>query len=360
MQVTFNEVQYNKQLITLGRESRGISQIELSKVLGLSQGKMSKIEHGLIALTIDELQDIARALDYPASFFQRNERVHGVGLSEFYHRKRQTVPQKVLNKIYAKLEARRMEIASLLKSIDLGEPNFPHMDPDKFNGDVAQIAQIVRANWLIPQGPIENVIEIIEEAGGIVVPFDFEESNIDAITVFHPNTPPLIFTNFNRSMDRIRFTLCHELGHIIMHRKPPSEETDIEDQADRFASEFLMPKSEISSSLSNVTIQKLASLKLFWKVSMAALLMRAAALGKINEGQNKYLWELLSKSGYRKKEPEELAPPKETPRLLDEIIKLHQTELNYSISDLSQVLNLNDSEFRTIYSQPNSHLRLVK
>ncbi|WP_342477422.1 XRE family transcriptional regulator [Paenibacillus sp. FSL H7-0350] len=360
MQVTYDELPFNKQLLTLARESRGISQIELAKSLGLSQGKMSKIENGLIGVTTEELENFAKYLDYPVSFFQRNEKVHGVGLSEFYHRKRQSVPQKSLNKIYAKLEARRMEISLLLKSVDLGEPDFHYMDPDRFNGDIPQIAATIRAAWHIPQGPIQNVVEVIENAGGIIIPFDFEGVNIDAITMFHPNTPPLVFTNFDRPMDRIRFTLCHELGHIIMHRKPPDEETDIEEQANIFASEFLMPKTEIIASLSELTLKKLASLKLYWKVAMSALLVRASTLGKVNAGQSKYLWEQLGKHGYKTKEPEELNPPKETPYMLEEVIKLHQEELGYSSSDLSRTLHLNDLEFRKMYTAHTSHLRLVK
>ncbi|MNB92890.1 helix-turn-helix protein [compost metagenome] len=360
MQVIYDEVPFNKRLVTLARESRGISQIELAKALGLSQGKMSKIENGLLGLSRDELSKIAIVLDYPFSFFQRDDKVHGVGLSEFYHRKRQSVPQKSLNKIYAKLETRRMELAQLLKSIDLGEPDFHYMDPDRFNDDVPRIAATIRAAWHIPKGPIQNVVEVIENAGGIIIPFDYEGVNIDAITMFHPNTPPLIFTNFDRPMDRIRFTLCHELGHIIMHRKPPGEDTDIEQQADTFAAEFLMPGEEIASSLGDLSLKKLASLKLYWRVSMSALLVRASALEKVNAGQSRYLWEELSKRGYKKQEPEELTPPKETPTMLSEILKLHHEDLGYSITDLSQALHLNEKEFRTMYSTQPSHLRLVK
>lgn len=359
MQLT-NSVEYNNQLVVLGRESRAISQSELAKKIGFSQGKLSKIENGLISITQDDLNKISDALSYPHNFFQREEKIYGVGLSEFFHRKKQAVPQKTLSTIYAKLELRRIEIQTLLKSVELDEPKFFHMDPEKYDGDIEKIAQTVRAALSIPNGPIQNVVDILEDAGAIVVPFDYEGANIDAICLSNPGVPPLIFTNFDRPMDRVRFTLCHELGHIIMHRRPPSEDVDIEDQADRFGSEFLMPKKEISHYLSGVNIQKLAALKPYWKVSMNALLKKAVDLNKITERQSRYLWTQMSKAGYRVKEPTELDLSYEKPTMLEEIMEIYQTDLRYTPRDLSSLTSLNESELQTLYPINTPRIRLIK
>lgn len=161
-------------------------------------------------------------------------------------------------------------------------------------------------------------------------------------------------------MDRIRFTLAHEIGHLIMHQIPPSDNSDIEKEADMFAAEFLMPKEAISYSLSDLSLQKLAALKPYWKVSMAALLKRAADLGKITQRQARYFWTQMGKKGYRIQEPPELTPPTETPWLLEEIIKVHKNDLKYSLSDLCNAISINENEFLSIYPHNSSHLRLVK
>lgn len=351
----------NPKMITLGRESRGFSQSSFARKIKVSQGKLSKIENGLLPITSeDELKKIATVLDYPLSFFKRSDEIYGVGLSEFFHRKRQNVSQKELNKIYALLELRRIEIATFLQSVDMGETDFFSLTPDENNGDVESIAQAVRATWKIPPGPVDNITNILEEAGAVIVPFDFGKANIDAISNWHPGLPPIIFINYDRPMDRIRFTLSHELGHLIMHGKPPSHLEDIENQADRFASEFLMPKRDISSSLNKMTLQKLAALKPVWKVSMASLLKRAADLNKITERQARYLWSQLSKAGYRTNEPPELNLPYEYPNILNEIVSVHKKDLKYSIKDLSSVLNLSELEFKYLYSNSEPSLRLVK
>ena len=346
-------------MVVLARESRGLSQKELSDMSGLSQGKLSKIENGLTNVTTEDIERLSTSLKYPLSFFARNERIYGVGLSEYFHRKRQSVSQKILNKVYAKLELRRMEIATLLKSVDLGEVTLPRIDPDDYGNDIEKIAQIVRATWQMPKGPVDNVVELIEEAGALIIPFDFEKANIDGISVWHAGMPPLIFINYDRPMDRIRFTLCHELGHLVLHRNPPTDGNDIEEQADRFASEFLMPKQDIAASLNNLSIQKLAALKPYWKTSMASLLKRASDLGKLTERQTRYFWMQMNKLGYRTMEPPELCPPVENPTLLDEIIKLHQSELRYSVNDMSRAMDLSPYEFQNLYMRNFGHLRLV-
>ncbi|AZK44961.1 XRE family transcriptional regulator [Paenibacillus lentus] len=359
MQLT-NNVIYNPQLVILGRESRSISQSELSKKLGFSQGKLSKIENGLISITQEELSKISETLNYPVNFFQRDEKVYGVGLSEFFHRKKQAVPQRQLSTIYARLELRRMEIQTLLKAVEMDEPAFFHMDPEQYDNDIEKIAQVTRAAFKIPSGPIQNVVDVLEDAGAIVIPFDFEGANIDAICLSNPGIPPLIFTNYDRPMDRIRFTLCHELGHIIMHRKPPSEDIDIEEQADLFSSEFLMPRKEIAHSLSGMNLQKLAALKPYWKVSMNALLKKAVDLKKITERQSRYLWTQMGKAGYRTSEPKELDLPFEKPTMLEEILHIYQSDLRYNSKDLSSATSLTEAEFQSIYPIETPRIRLVK
>ena len=90
----------------------------------------------------------------------------------------------------------------------------------------------------------------------------------------------------NSPTDRARFTLAHELAHLIMHRIPTP---DSEGEADRFASEFLMPARDIAADLNGFSLQKAAVLKPYWRVSMAALIQHAEDLSKITEWQHKNL-----------------------------------------------------------------------
>lgn len=92
---------------------------------------------------------------------------------------------------------------------------------------------------------------------------------------------------------------------------------NIEEEAHRFASEFLMPAAEIKTSLHRLDISKLASLRQYWKVSRQALVMRAYRLKTITEAQMRYLFIQFSQGGYCSREPEELDIPVEKPALLN-------------------------------------------
>ena len=51
--------------------------------------------------------------------------------------------------------------------------------------------------------------------------------------------------------DRKRMTLAHELGHIVMHSEPIHLSKQSEEEAMRFAAEFLMPAHLIRPSSDN-------------------------------------------------------------------------------------------------------------
>jgi Zn-dependent peptidase ImmA (M78 family) len=99
--------------------------------------------------------------------------------------------------------------------------------------------------------------------------------------------------------------MAHELGHIVLHHHLLAlpVDVDVESEANRFAAEFLMPASDIRGYLTRPSLESLASHTPHWKVSMGALLERAASLGKIIERQRRHLWMMMSRYGYRTIEP---------------------------------------------------------
>jgi hypothetical protein len=123
--------------------------------------------------------------------------------------------------------------------------------------------------------------------------------------------------------DRLRFSVAHELGHLILHREHGESEKEMDDEADRFASEFLLPEEPMRHELiPPITLTGLAQLKPRWKVSIQALIRRARDLEIITERQYKYLFQKLSKHGWRKQEPANLAVPVEKPRAIRQMAEL--------------------------------------
>ena len=348
--------QINPAMVTLARESRGLTQSEAAKLLVTTQTKLSRIEAGMASVDGDMLARLAEAFEYPVRFFTLTDPILGPGTSEFFHRRRQALSAKKLRQIHASLNVTIMNLARLLTAVDLPEDNIPRMDPEEYKS-AAGVARAVRAHWSLPAGPIHNVVQVIEDAGGIVIPCDFGTPLMDALSRYVPGMPHLFFVNRTMPADRQRLTLAHELGHAIMHHMPyPS----MEDEAYQFGAEFLMPANEIRAQFDRVDIAKLADMKPYWKVSMAALLYRARDVGKLSPRMERFLWMQMGKHGFRTHEPE-LGVVVEEPTTLKEIFAVHTDELGFGLEELSSLMVLSQAETRAKYNvEPTMRERKIR
>ena len=118
-----------------------------------------------------------------------------------------------------------------------------------------------------------------------------------------------------------------------MHRFPKAETWKRQDE---FAVALLMPAADIRPYLvgKKIDLSTLAALKPEWRVSMAALLMRAHKLKLLSDNQYTYLWKQMSARGYRLREPPETEFTPETPDLMRRIIRVHFDALGYSKAEL--------------------------
>ena len=142
-----------------------------------------------------------------------------------------------------------------------------------------------------------------------------------------------------------------------MHATPTPDQ---EKEADRFASEFLMPAEQIEPELQGLTLAKLADLKERWKVSMQALIRRAYQLGAISERQQRSFFMRMSQMGYRKAEP--FSFPQEEPTLLRQVLAVHVTDHGYTPEELSRAALMFEDEFRSVYlgGDQARHLHAVR
>jgi len=346
-------MQFNYNMLCLARDSRELTQSGLADRMKITQGTLSKYETGLLAPPEDVVREFANALAYPESFFFQGEQAYG--FPPFHFRKRKKLGQKAMNRIIAEMNIRRMHVKRLALSYERDSTGFiPEIDMDEYQGiskrrpTIEDIAQHVREAWGVPRGPIENMVGLIERNGGIVVPCEFGTDLIDAMSQRIDGMPVLFFVNKAAPADRIRFTLAHELGHMILHTLSLSEDDTMEDQADAFAGAFLLPTDEIRPQLRRIDLPHLANLKGYWKVSIAALMMRADRLDLITPYQRKVFWMDMSRAGYRKSEPNE--PAAESPEAIGRMIRFHQRQLGYTNTDVSTLLYLLPSEFTRLYS----------
>lgn len=350
------EAKFNAAMLTLARCARDLTQAEAARESGVTQALISKIENNLISTpSEDVVQAFADALKFPVEFFYQNERA--LGFPHFHHRKRSRLGVKVLNRIEADINIKRQHIIRLLKSYEtnISRP-IPQIDLENINSTPAKLAEKMREYWVMPRGPVQNMVELIESAGGIVILCDFGTSLLDGISFRLADLPPLFFMNKNVPADRFRFSLAHELGHMIMHNIPEDDDT-LERQADEFAGAFLMPPQEVRPYLVDASIAKLARAKPYWLVSIKALIRRSYELKLITPHQYKMLCIEYNKAGYASGEP--LPLEYEQPTMVGKMIDHHIQALNYTPKELSKILLLQEEEFCQHYI-PQPKIRLIK
>src|SRR5260221_981444 len=145
------------------------------------------------------------------------------------------------------------------------QSTIPRLDPEEYGGDIDRLAAIVRAHWLLPPGPVQNLTAALETAGAIVIHSALGGCSVSGVTISVPGLLPIIVLNNDQPADRMRFTLAHEIGHLVMHRFP---NPDMERQANDFASALLMPAADIKPALSGrLDLRRLAACKTDWRVS---------------------------------------------------------------------------------------------
>ena len=352
----------NNDMIALARESRGLTQTALAIAVGMTQATLSKYENGTLRVAEDHLSELAKVLDYPEEFFYQPGPVRWTGSGCMYHRKRQSVGVNEYRQLLARVNILRMSVWRLLQGVEIqAENKFFRLDVAE-NGSPTKIAALVRNTWNLPPGPIGNLTTAIEAAGGIVLKCDFGRTKLDAFSQWPPEMPPIFFVNRATPPDRYRFTLAHEIGHIILHVVPTA---NLEAEADEFAAEFMMPKRDILAHFGRpFSLQKAAELKAYWGMSMAALIRRGRDLGRISNSYYRTLMTRLSAAGYRKLEP--VSIPDEEPSVVHSIIDVHLSQHGYSTKDLSQVALINEDEFIEGFVVPTTsppekpHLRSIK
>ncbi len=340
------------QRIIIARESRGLTQKELSAKTGISQSQISKFEQDSRELNDSDLEKISNVLDYPLSFFEKKIDTHTVHLD---FRKGKMPKDKSQRKITAIANRTRYEISNLLEEIEKESIVIPE---NIFSKNPSDAAKQLRNFWKIPKGPIQHLMEEVEDKSIILMPIKFlAEEKFTACALDLKYSNPLIIYNSTDPIDRIRFSIAHELGHIFLHHHG-EQDSDLsvpyefnqkikEEQANEFASEFLMPENEIMKDLNGLTIEKLQHLKFKWKVSMAALLERARRLNIISEQKYTNFRKEFSYRRWRFEEPGIL--PIEEPYLLKEIIEVYQKELGFSKKEIAERIGLLEKEFINVY-----------
>lgn len=334
----------DRRSLVLVREANGWTQRELADRAGVNQSTISKAENGLAELKGELLVQVARALDCPVSLLTYPTPESGLDVSCLHHRRRAsrlTVAAK--NKIEAVAHLSRLSVERLLA----GQFNTPvavarvsELEPP----DPVVVAAQVREELDLPGGPVANLVGALEAAGVVVFQRPLGSTAQDAVSSWPHGGDrlPLLIVNFGLSGDRQRFTIAHELGHLVMHRVPGDDQ---EKEADLFAASLLAPADDIRDDLNGLTtaqFRRLLELKPKWGMSVAALIRRAFDIGEISDRQYREFQLRINRLGWKTSEPIDV--PAEHPRVVHDALQ-RRLENGQTVTELARLALMTEDSF---------------
>lgn len=355
----------NPSRIQLARNLRGILQGELSVLLGhTTQAIISNLETEKSEFTYEHAESIAKVLNLPISFFYKKKNF--TRLSKFYYRKRNAFPASKLIPLESKIEVIRSLYTELLKSVEFKTAQLPAIRVNEKNKPDL-IAATLRLFLNLGEDPITNLIGLVEKLGIAIIFIDVDSDKFSGMTLQTDTNQSLIVVNKNMPNDHKRFTVAHELAHLIMHI-PFSEEADfyegfddlsvIEKEADLFAGAFLIPTHMAKYQFKNLTYSKLTDLKIYWKASKQCIIYRAKDTGAITPTKFKSLFIELSRFGERKNEKSPIGI--DQPTLFNKMIEFHETKLDFTRKSIAEDLaGINEIDFNDWFGYRTNHLRMV-
>ena len=295
------------QRIKRARLAHGWSLRKLAEKVGLSHNAIKKYEHGDTTPESNKLIKLAKALGVRVEYFLRPDTPM---LTHIEFRSHHKLPKKFINVIEAKVLdefERRAELESILPQYKVPEYSPPAIFHQMLVSlDVVEtFANRIREHWGLGTRPIVDLVDLLERHGIRVFFTDKFDEAFDGLYA-NVSNHPLIVICHTWAGERQRFTLAHELAHILL--KPILDKSlDIEKACNRFAAAFLLPNVEVINAVGetrkNIEPRELAILKKEFGISMTAILYRLKELEVINTSTfTKYLKEFKEK-GWIRTEP---------------------------------------------------------
>ncbi|MDV2581686.1 XRE family transcriptional regulator [Alkalibacillus haloalkaliphilus] len=325
-----NREHFNPKRLKEARLVRGLTIKEFSEEIDVTRQAISQFEMGESSPKQETMMKIIKVLNFPKNFFYKDFEEQYVGNTFF--RANATATKKSKESQYNKTLMAAYIYNYLSDLIEFPELNLP--DITKFVGDwsdntIEELATYVRHFWGLGNSPITNVIHELEKNGIVVFTVDTHSKKVDAFAQHRKGKPFIFVGNEKDSGFRRQFDAAHELGHILMHKDIDNQDLlsreeykAMEEQANKFASAFLLPEGTFKKTVTSTTLLHFIELKKYWHVSMAAMIYRSYEIGIIDESRYTSLQKQISMKKYRKREPLDEVFPVSKPTVLKRSIEL--------------------------------------
>ena len=321
---------FNPERLKEIRIVRKMKLSQLAEELELTKQAVSKYELGKSTPSTEIINKMLNILGISRNYLTKNSvNINGASSSLFFRAASTTTET---DRYYANIICKwGYEIVQGMNTFE----NIPDVNFPNFNEEltIPRKADYLRQFWNLGNMPIDNITSVLEANGIFVFIENSSELHTDAYSKIINGIPIIILNEYKGTAVRWRFNLCHELGHLVLHKNLSATEFElnaerIEKEASLFASCFLMPEESFGNSVVTTRLEDFLELKKEWKVSIAAMLYNCEYIGIIDNNKYIALQTQLSKKGWRRNEPFDDEFVSEKPMYFYRQVKKHITDKN--------------------------------
>lgn len=345
--------------LKLARKRAGLSLRDLAARLDgrVSPQAIGKYERGEMAPSSRVLIALADALGMPESFLLSQRDIE---LERLEFRKKAIVSRREEAQVEAAVLEwldRYLTVEELLQlpSLEWDRPREAPF-PVREVGEAELAARSLRDHWDLGADPIPNLAEFLEERGIKVLAARLDNVHGSACWARRSDgrRVPVIVVNENDTGERQRFSLAHELGHVVTE---VAEGVDAEKAAHRFAGAFLMPAevlwAEVGKHRTSLSLGELFALKRLFGASVPAITYRCRDLGIIGPTTAQALFKRFNRLGWNRPpypEPEPL--PQERPQRFRRLCFRALAEGAISEAKAAELLGISVRELNRAMDEP--------
>jgi len=289
------------------RKMAGMSMEALARATGsrVSRQAISKYEKGQIMPGSEVLLALCGALGVKPDYFFRSSKLRISGLafrkrSKLTRREEERIKYQTLDFLQKYLELEEILNLSNRFSNPVSIRKIKNLE------DIERAVREIREKWNLGDAPINQLTELLEDKGFKI--FEVEaSSDFFGLSGYAEGLHIPVITIFKEGdCVRKRFTLAHELSHLLLDFSE-CEESRHEKLCHGFAGALLLPENVIREEFGGrrrkITEWELKKLKGIYGISMQAIMARARNLGLISDNTYKLFCIYAGRHGWRKDEP---------------------------------------------------------
>lgn len=306
---------FNAARLSVARQRRLLNLKGFADKIGVSSKTVSRWESGVAEPSIETVEAIASALEFPPDFFRGGDlELPSADLVSF---RSQTAMSAAVRDAALSAGAVGFLVSDWVEERfslpEVSVPDLHLLSPE-------DAARALRASWGLGEQPITNMIHLLEAHGVRVFSLAENSVRVNAFSLWRDDKP-YVFLNTVKSAESSRFDAAHELGHLVLHQDGHTTGRKAEDQANQFASAFLMPRADVLAHITEAySLDQLIRLKQRWRVSLAALNYRVHRVGITTEWRNRDFCIQIAREGYHRSEPETIN--REKSMVWEKVLKL--------------------------------------